>query len=357
MEDDKIKIVKHRCEICGRTIKQIASKNGDEQSIFRNNFTKYIDEEGKEHKICWNCERQYRITGDYCGRGYGYAGNCRPRMTRADKIKTPTYGIEMEVAGNIFNIDKIHKLTEEGRELTIGYDTSVEGAQFELSYCPGTYYWYKYESKLAAICALLKKDKWVKKESTTTGMHIHIGNIDKRKFMKGIIYETVTNPYFWSMITIFGERRLNDYCRPILLSGHHDAISWSTKWRTIEFRIFKMTYDFEKILQRIKFIRQIIDNAQENGIEWWKFKDDSKEYFFDLLKSYKGATKELKEKIKELFEKQPERTISINDAATIEALNTRLENYIKREAGEYTWVEEEEENDEESNEEDEEYEF
>lgn len=348
MEDDKIKIVKHRCEICGRTIKQIASKNGDEQSIFRNNFTKYIDEEGKEHKICWKCESKYRITSDYCGRGYGYAGNCRPKMTRADKHKTPTYGLEMEVAGNIFNVDKIYKLARD--EMTIGYDTSVEGAQFELSYCPGTYYWYKYESKLAAVCALLKKDKWVKHESATTGMHIHIGNIDKGKLMSGIIYESITNPFFWQIITIFGERRLNEYCRPILLSGHHDAISWSTKWKTIEFRIFKMTYDFEKILQRIKFIRQIIDNTNENGIEWWKFKEESKLYFFEILKSYRGATKEIKEKIKEIFETQQERTITVGEAANIENLKIRLTQYIEREKENHYWMEEEEENEEEEEE-------
>ena len=143
----------------------------------------------------------------------------------------------------------------------------------------------------------------------------------------------------------FGERRLNQYCRPYILNGHHDAISWSTKWNTIEFRIFKTTFDFNKIMQRIKFIRQMIDNATENGINWCNFKNESKEYFLNLLKSYKGTTKDIKNEITKLFEqKTEEKEYTATQKTEIANMLRRLGTYDER------FREENEEEDEETNE-------
>ena len=341
--EEKWKIIRTKCEICGKTKKKILRIEDSEEDYINSMYKRKKDVNGKETLICPMCENFYRITGNYEARGYGYKGATFPRKTVMDTSKTPTYGIEMEVAGNIKCIDKLTKLA--GDEFTVGYDTSVEGAMFELSFSPGTYYWYAYESNLNAICKMLRKDKWVK-DSDTIGMHIHIGGINKEMFMKAIIYEIVTNETFWDMMRVFGERRLNRYCNPTVLNGHHDAISWSLKWGTIEFRIFNMTYDITKILNRIKFLRQIIDNATTEGVAWHHFKNESKEYFLKLLKESKALRVETKEKIKKLFENG--RSIEMNEDQKFryERLNERLYDYVDRE-DRGRWNNEEEEQEEE----------
>ena len=345
MEENKIKTYKIRCDICGKTVKRIVTKESDKEEIERNEFIKYKGPDNKECYICTQCEGNYSLTDNYGSRGYGYAGTTNPKRTRADKMSTPTYGIELEVAGNIKNIDKIWKVAN--RELSIGYDTSVEGAEFELSYCPGTYYWYRYESRLQAICNLLQKDKWVKHNSETTGMHIHVGNIDKERVMRALIKESFRNEFFWRIIMVVGGRQLNRYCQPIMVSGHHDAISLSQKWGTLEFRFFKMTYDFETIMQRIKFLRQIIDNSEDDGIAWYKFKDETKEFILNELRKKRGMPTEQKEKIKIIFEKpiEPLETPGVKDLinGALERLTTVLE---RRQRRPY-WIEEVEEDEHE----------
>ena len=39
MEENKFKIIKQRCSICGKTIKKIATTDEDELEIKRRNFT------------------------------------------------------------------------------------------------------------------------------------------------------------------------------------------------------------------------------------------------------------------------------------------------------------------------------
>ena len=153
--EEKWKIIRTKCEICGKTKKKILRIEDSEEDYINSMYKRKKDVNGKETLICPMCENFYRITGNYEARGYGYKGATFPRKTVMDTSKTPTYGIEMEVAGNIKCIDKLTKLA--GDEFTVGYDTSVEGAMFELSFSPGTYYWYAYESNLNAICKMLRK--------------------------------------------------------------------------------------------------------------------------------------------------------------------------------------------------------
>lgn len=302
-ETQKYKIVKWKCDICGKTIKKVMSPKDDPNEIFRKNFYKY-EKDGKVSNVCFNCEDRYHIIQDYCNRGYGYHIGLARNKTALDKNSTPVYGIELEVAGNIKCIDKISKIAghkSDWAEVSIGYDTSVAGAQFELSYAPGTYFWYLHESKLKAICQLLQKDNWVV-DSPSAGMHIHTSNYDAKKMMKGLIHESYVNPVFWDIIRIFGERQLNQYCAPHFRANHHDAISVSRRWNTIEFRIFKMTLDFDKIMNRIKFIRQIINNTDEIGVHWNQFSPEAKAYFLQILHQHRGIRKETKMEIEYVFE-------------------------------------------------------
>lgn len=345
-QEPKLKTIKLKCEICGKTEKRIVQKEEDEFDVRHSLFYEYWNEQdNKVHSICRECEQKYHIVSNYSSRGYGYNGSCRPRMTKADKYSTPTYGLELEVAGNISNIDKIYKLAKD--EMTIGYDTSVAGAQFEISYAPGTYYWYNYESKLQGVCGLLQKDKWVNKNSTSNGMHIHVGNIDKRKLMRALAIEIERNPVMWKIFKIFGERDFNQYCIPQILEGHHDAISISQKWGTIEFRMFKMTYDFEKIIRRIRFIRQITDNADEAGINWYAFKEDSKEYLLNLMRPIKGLSREIKKQITELFE--TERQVVELEPSQISRIERRYER-IDEMIDNSRWYEDDEHDEEEEEE-------
>ena len=323
--EEKFKIKKEKCDICGKTIKKVLRLEDNEDMA--TNCIQYA-KNGKTYNICTTCEQKYRITDGFERRGYGYRGDCRPKRTRLDKSLTPTYGIEMEVGGNISNIDKISKLAQ--NEVTIGYDSSVEGAMYEFSYCPGTYYWYLYESNLRGVCALLSKDKWVNKESSTTGMHIHVGTIPIKEKLYSIIIESQRNELFWLMMRIFGERVLNQYCEPQFLHGHHDAISWSSRWGTLEFRIFRMEYNFDKIMARIRFIRQIIDNCTEFGIDWQNFRQESKNFYMELLQKARCIDREGKEAIRKLFETELEKkTPELNEDAkyAISRLKEESDNY------------------------------
>ena len=112
-----------------------------------------------------------------------------------------------------------------------------------------------------------------------------------------------------------------------------------------------MTYDFETIMQRIKFIRQIIDNSEDDGIAWYKFKDETKEFILSELRKKRGMTTEQKEKIKIIFEKpiEPLETPGVKDLinGALERLNTTLERRQRRPywIGEIDEEENEEEND------------
>lgn len=326
--ENKIKTLKKKCSICGKTVKKIVSKDMD---YMPQNFgMKEYYKNGKTHYICKDCEQNFKITGDYFARGYGYAGSTSPRRTSADKYSTPTYGIEIEVAGNIKNIRKIANLISPTFECTIGYDTSVEGAQFELSYAPGTYYWYLYESKLKPVLQLLQKDEWVNKTSTTTGMHIHVGTRKKYEVVKALYKEECYEPVvFWHLIRILGEREYNQYCSPNIGSNHHYAISLSRKWHTLEFRIFRTTFDFDTVMNRMKFLRQIIDNTTEDGIEWSNFRQDSKDWFMKLINKSR-LSKDIKENIVWLLETPlKERTKEHNTEAEIEAIRKNAEEFIE----------------------------
>lgn len=323
--EEKFKIKKEHCDICGKTIKKVLKLDDNENII--NNCIPYI-RNGQKYNVCTTCEQRYRVTEGFDRRGYGYRGDCCPKRTRLDKLSTPSYGIEMEVAGNVSNVDKISKLAQ--NEVTIGYDSSVEGAMYEFSYCPGTYYWYLYESNFRGVCNLLSKDKWVNKDSTTTGMHIHVGTIPVKEKLRSLIIECNKNRWFWMMMRIFGERAMNQYCEAQFMHGHHDAISWSSRWGTLEFRIFRMEYNFDKIMARIRFIRQIIDNCTEYGVDWKNFRQESKDFFFELLQKARCVDREGKELIRQIFETDLDKTLPEMNrelAIALDRLDGECDNY------------------------------
>ena len=275
-------IKKYKCSICGKTVKKIYNLEADGADYYPTDVFYKMSSTGD--LICKDCESQYRLLNNYYYRGYGYKYDTYPRKTRLDKNDTPTFGVELEVAGNIKNIDKIKKITSGYYECSIGYDTSVEGAQFELSYSPGTYYWYLYESNLRNVCKLIKKDEWTK-DSETIGTHIHLGNIDAKKFYAKLILAETLDVYFWDMMEAIGRRHFNEFCVDNFDNGHHSAISYSRKWRTVEFRFFGGTYDADTIFMRMKFIRQIFNNITEEGLNWSKFDKKVKEWMKEQIKA------------------------------------------------------------------------
>lgn len=291
--DNRYKVDKTKCEICGRTVKKILLKNKEYNN---NDFFKTQD----GNYICKQCEREYRVIDNYSERGYGYKYNTNPKTTAMDTISTPTFGVEIEVAGNLKNIGKIEKLTYPTSECSIGYDTSVEGAQFELSYAPGTYYWYLHESKLQAVCNLIKKDKWAK-DSETIGTHIHVGNIDAKYIIKCIQIESIINSWFWKILKAVGERDFNKYCENSFTGDHHDAISYSHRWRTLEFRFFKGTYDFKTIMDRMRFLRQLIENTTRDGVNWFNFKKEIKDWTINKIEQSELLNTEEKTMAKSFF--------------------------------------------------------
>ena len=336
--DNKYRVIKEKCSICGRTYKKIVTNTGIKSKL----LSEY---DGKN--ICASCERKYRIISGYSGRGYGYKYSTEATFTIMDRSSTPTYGVEIEVAGNISNIDKIARMTERANgysECSIGYDTSVEGAQFELSYAPGTYYWYLYESNLKAVCALLEKDPWTIKDSPTIGMHIHVGNINLTDTKLNLENSINSDPIFWEILRIVSKRKYNQYCRPVFSRNHHDAISRSDRWRTIEFRTFAGTYNFNEIMTRIRFVRQLIDNTDKTGTHWNKFSDEIKEYILNLVESDTNTTDEVKEAIRKLFNGEIEKSgIDVPDY---------IPYWKERVDREYYGEEEYDEDEEEENEED-----
>lgn len=299
------KILKTKCSICGNSFKKVVSKHTDYDTT---NFVADSFSVGSG-PICKSCERQYRILSNFASRGYGYKYSTCPKRTAMDKESTPTFGIEIEVAGRIKNIEKIDKIANKNYigdpECSIGYDSSLSGSQFELSYAPGTFYWYMYESKLKNICKLLQMDKWAETDSTT-GMHIHIGTIQTGDVYVNLQKAASTDNMFWTILKVFGEREYNRYCMPLWQRQHHDCINRSTRWRTLEFRMFTSTFDYQKILNRMKFLRQMIENfSYEGPIMWWNFKDQTKQWFLDLLEHTEvEITEEEKEKIRLLFKEK-----------------------------------------------------
>jgi hypothetical protein len=304
--DKEYEVRRHTCAICGKTTKTVMLKAAPESDYPLNKFYKM---RSTGDLICKACESEYHVLDNYSYRGYGYKFSTEPRFTTMDKrSSTPTFGFEIEVAGNIKNIEKIRLLTEKTQECSIGYDTSVEGAMFEFSYAPGTFYWYLHESHLSNVCKLLQKDPWVI-DSTTIGNHIHIGNIDVGNFYKDLITSANVDDMFWKVMRVIAEREFNRYCATEFRLDHHDAISYNTRWRTVEFRMFAGTYSAEKILARMRFIRQIYNNiSEEEGIKWHTFSPESINWFKTLLAKNRKFSKEEKEKILQIFETETEKT-------------------------------------------------
>lgn len=306
--NEKYEVRKHKCSICGKTTRTVMEKNLPKDFY---PTSKYFRMSSTGDLVCKACEREYHVIDNFAFRGYGYKYSTEPKFTDMDKrSSTPTFGIEIEVAGNIKNIEKIRLLTEKTEECSIGYDTSVEGAMFEFSYAPGTYYWYLHESHLRNVCKLIEKDPW-SKASDTIGNHIHFGNIDTRKFYKNLITAANVDDMFWKVMRVIAEREFNRFCYNDFRVDHHDAISFSRRWRTVEFRLFAGTYSAEKILARMRFIRQIYNNiTEENGIEWHKFNQESITWFKTLLAKNRKFSKEEKEKILQIFEEETPKRLS-----------------------------------------------
>lgn len=306
--DEKFEVRKYKCSICGKTSRKVMLKTAPQGDYPTEHFY-YLPSTGD--LICKACESEYHVINNFSYRGYGYKYSSDPKFTNMDKKSTPTFGVEIEVAGNVKNIEKIKLLTEKTRECSIGYDTSVEGAMFEFSYAPGTYFWYAHESHLKNVCKLLNCDPWVK-QSNTIGNHIHIGNINTNKFYAELITAANVDKLFWKIMRIIAEREFNQYCIcDFSLGNHHDAISYNTRWRTIEFRMFAGTYSAEKILSRMKFIRQIFNNiTEEEGIKWHKFSNESKAWFFELMKKSRKFNKEEKEEIEKAFTEETQKELA-----------------------------------------------
>lgn len=342
------KILKTKCSVCGRTYKKIVPIS---QDVDTSNFVlASLERNSPTGPVCKSCQNTYRICSNYSGRGYGYKYSCSARRTALDKESTPTFGIEIEVAGNVKNIEKIDKLAngnyQSNPECSIGYDSSLSGAQFELSFSPGTFYWYMYESNLKAICNLLTKDKWATTDGTT-GMHIHIGTIKTGEVYSNFQKAAMVDNLFWTIIKVLGEREFNNYCMPVWQRNHHDCITRSSKWGTIEFRMFTSTFDYQKILNRMKFLRQMIENFQFDGSIGWKyFKDTTKQWFFELLDNTTvSITDEEKQRIKDLF--------NGNALPVGSPINPIAEEWIRR--AEQYYQQDEEYDDEEDDEEEEDY--
>lgn len=306
--NEKYEIRRHKCSICGKTTRTVMDKNLPKDEYPTN---KYYRMTSTGDLVCKACEREYHVINNFSYRGYGYKYSVEPRFTDMDKrSSTPTFGIEIEIAGNIKNIEKIKLLTEKTQECSIGYDTSVEGAMFEFSYAPGTYYWYLHESHLRNVCKLIEKDPW-SKTSDTIGNHIHFGNIDVRKFYANLITAANVDDMFWKVIRVIAEREFNNFCYNDFRVDHHDAISYSRRWRTVEFRFFAGTYSAEKILARMRFLRQIYNNiTEEEGIQWHKFSQESIDWFKTLLAKNRKFSKEEKEKILQIFEEEAPKRLS-----------------------------------------------
>ena len=298
------KILKTKCSICGKSYKKVTTKDRTQDT------TNFITESfGSDiGPVCKTCERKYRLLGSFHSRGYGYKWSTSPSRTAMDKESTPTFGIEIEVAGNIKSIEKIDKISNDvymQQECSIGYDSSLSGAQFELSYAPGTFYWYMYESKFKNVCKLLEKDPMAKTDETT-GMHIHIGTIQTGDVYVQLQKAASTDNMFWTIMKIIGEREFNRYCMPVWQRQHHDCINRSGRWRTLEFRMFTSTFDYNKILNRMKFLRQMIENFSYAGpIMWHNFKEPTKEWFMSLLETTNlNISEEEKQKIRLLFSEE-----------------------------------------------------
>lgn len=306
--NEKYEVRRHKCSICGKTTRTVMDKNIPKDAYPTN---KYYKMTSTGDLVCKACENQYHVLSNYSYRGYGYKYSTEPRFTDMDKrSSTPTFGIEIEIAGNIKNIEKIKLLTEKTQECSIGYDTSVEGAMFEFSYAPGTYYWYLHESHLRNVCKLIEKDPW-SKTSDTIGNHIHFGNIDVRKFYANLITAANVDDMFWKVMRVIAEREFNHFCYNDFRVDHHDAISYSRRWRTVEFRFFAGTYSAEKILARMRFLRQIYNNiTEEEGIKWNKFSQESIDWFKTLLAKNRKFSKEEKEKILQIFEEETPKRLS-----------------------------------------------
>jgi hypothetical protein len=113
---------------------------------------------------------------------------------------------------------------------------------------------------------------------------------------------------FWKVMRVIAEREFNRFCTSEFTLNHHDAISFSTRWRTVEFRMFAGTYSAEKILARMRFIRQIYNNiTEEEGIQWHKFSQESVSWFKTLLAKNRKFSKEEKERILKIFETETEK--------------------------------------------------
>lgn len=340
------KILKTKCSICGKSYKKVVQKCIDYDTT---NFCEDSLQTGHS-PICKSCERTYRILRNFSSRGYGYKYSTCPKRTSMDKESTPTFGIEIEVAGNIKNIEKIDKIANRSYtgdpECSIGYDSSLTGAQFELSYAPGTYYWYMYESNFKNVCKLLQKDQWAETDNST-GMHIHIGTIQTGDVYLALQKASSTDNMFWTILKVLGEREYNRYCMPIWQRQHHDCINRSTRWRTLEFRMFTSTFDYQKILNRMRFLRQMLENFTYNGpIAWYNFKEPTKLWFLDLLDHTEvEITDEEKEKIRLIF----------TEAGHQEAIPQSAETDRWLRYSEEEFMQDEEYYDEEENEEEEDY--
>lgn len=249
------------------------------------------------HNDCWYCEDccPNDIIGEYHEHAYD-----KKYFGEDDNIASLTFGVELEVEneGNAENEDMASDIIEMTDLFVFEYDGSLNDG-FEIISSPFSMnYAVENQGIFEELCDKLQRNMFTS-DNDTCGMHVHVGKSSFEMGKANLKTENVVEnivcivDYFQQEMTALSRRTedeignwcqfyteaeyYEDYCRDItkddIINAYHKdrfdryhAVN-TTNAKTVEFRIFRGTTDFDTYMANLELVANIVEYARDHKFE------------------------------------------------------------------------------------------
>lgn len=269
-----------KCFFCGKETKYIIpvmqAKTDPSFSFLPNSKTSEV--------VCMKCQENNQLSIG----SYGYSGTQKQYVTPMDKKTTIILGLEQEFEGFFSGWKEINKYIHS--YFSYGYDGSINvntennlyaanqcnNGKNEISWCCGSYSWWKYLSPLREVNSIIENNGG--NTGKSAGMHIHASIKDSSKDISSVAYQclyTTTKSEqlknLWLIVSGRSQEAINKWAsltvvyetgKPVEVTDHHCGISLS-RHRTIEFRFFSSCLNSKIILRRMKLVKEYLELVLE----------------------------------------------------------------------------------------------
>jgi len=262
---------------------------------------------------CYENRREYEDDGDDCDNFHDYGFKPYPdfHCRKGENLETAlTFGVEDEIDGGDGLTGVCDALADLGEPIYMKHDGSLSSVGVEVVTHPGTLNYHLYEMRWANICRTAIQHGYKSHNTTTCGLHIHVGRKQMGKtpeerdvvaarlvLLAGRLKDELTK-FSRRTSTALGnwapfpdmdidesmpDRDLERYARGTSRVGWHGeryrAVNLTNE-STVEFRIFRGTLKRDTIMASLELVSNLVKYAMTHSTHNCAFEAS----FADVLK-------------------------------------------------------------------------